>query len=146
MGLDMYIRTQKYYSPYDKDQFAFNAIAKQDWPATPTFVTVTADVAYWRKANQIHNWFVKNVQDGEDNCAIYFVPHSQLVELRDLCAHLLKTNDPGEAHAKLPPTSGFFFGSTELDQYYWDDLQSTVDQLTPLIDAPLFSYEYVSSW
>ncbi len=29
---------------------------------------VTEDAAYWRKANQIHDWFVKNVQDGEDNC------------------------------------------------------------------------------
>jgi hypothetical protein len=30
-----------------------------------TQVSVTC--AYWRKSNQIHNWFVKNVQNNEDD-------------------------------------------------------------------------------
>jgi len=34
-------------------------------------VTIELDYAYWRKANQIHNWFVENVKDGVDNCGNY---------------------------------------------------------------------------
>ena len=37
------------------------------------------DVGYWRKANQIHNWFVQNVQGGEDDCGIYEVSQAKLI-------------------------------------------------------------------
>lgn len=47
------------------------------------------DVGYWRKANQIHNWFVHNVQGGEDNCKFYEVSQSKLIELRDTCQKIL---------------------------------------------------------
>lgn len=49
------------------------------------------DVGYWRKANQIHNWFVQNVQDGEDDCGIYEVTQSKLIELRDTCQKVIDT-------------------------------------------------------
>jgi hypothetical protein len=35
------------------------------------------ELAYWRKANQIHNWFVKNVQNGQDNCMPYEVSENK---------------------------------------------------------------------
>ena len=31
-------------------------------------VNVDVTCAYWRKANQIHAWFVDNVQQGNDDC------------------------------------------------------------------------------
>ena len=42
---------------------------------------VEEEVMYWRKANHIHAWFVKNVQDGIDNCAEYYVSPDNLREL-----------------------------------------------------------------
>jgi hypothetical protein len=39
------------------------------------------EVAYWRKANHIHQWFVENVQRGEDDCREYHVPRKRLEEL-----------------------------------------------------------------
>lgn len=39
------------------------------------------EVGYWRKSNQIHNWFVENVQDGEDDCGTYKVGIKKLTEL-----------------------------------------------------------------
>lgn len=49
------------------------------------------DVGYWRKANQIHNWFVQNVQGGEDDCGIYEVSQAKLIELRDTCQKVIDT-------------------------------------------------------
>lgn len=42
---------------------------------------VVEAVAYWRKANQIHRWFVENVQGGDDDCREYYVSREQLKEL-----------------------------------------------------------------
>lgn len=45
-------------------------------------------VGYWRKANHIHNWFVENVQDGEDDCRYHGeVTKEDLEELLVSCLH-----------------------------------------------------------
>jgi len=52
------------------------------------------------------------------------------------------------ASEHLPTTSGFFFGSTEYDEWYFQDLQSTVEiidnALSKIGDEWTFSYQ--SSW
>ena len=102
---------------------------------------------YWRKANAVHGWFVNHVQGGVDDCKPYIIERSQLKELRDLCAYILKDRDP----ADLPPTAGFFFGSQEVDDYYWEDLELTVgicDRCLDLKDSSyhVWSFAYQSSW
>ena len=47
--------------------------------------TVREQVIYWRKSNQVHNWFVTNAQDGEDNCQPHLVTREQLTELKSAC-------------------------------------------------------------
>lgn len=101
---------------------------------------VTEQVGYWRKANAIHAWFVKNVQDGEDECQRSYVSQEQLKALRDECVQALAANDPGN----LKPQSGFFFGSTEVDEYYWNSLKDTVTMLDGL--DPNGAYYYQASW
>ena len=47
----------------------------------------------------------------------------------------------------LDPTEGFFFGSTEKDEYYYQDLQDTVDGLTKCLELPKnYYFYYRSSW
>ena len=80
-----------------------------------------APAGYWRKANQIHGWFVENVQNGVDECKKTYVPKEKLIELKELCEDLLHTKDKQKAQELLPATSGFFFGSTDTnDKYYWE--------------------------
>ena len=43
------------------------------------------EVAYWRKANQIHRWFVDNVQNGIDECQKSPVTRQQLCDLLVVC-------------------------------------------------------------
>lgn len=44
---------------------------------------------YWRKANQIHNWFVQNCQGGVDNCERYVITVADLIKLKELCEKIL---------------------------------------------------------
>ena len=108
-------------------------------------VDVMVNVGYWRKCNQIHKWFVDNVQKGEDDCGEYYVSHEKLKELLRTCTLALTNKDPN----LLPPQAGFFFGGTDIDQWYWEDLMYTIQQLQPIIDRPDFenlSFYYQSSW
>lgn len=108
---------------------------------------ITENVAYWRKANHIHAWFVSNVQDGIDECQRSYVSYEQLVELRDTCKEVLA--DRKKADALLPTQAGFFFGGTEYDEYYFQDLEYTVEILDKILgeeNAESVSYYYQSSW
>lgn len=53
---------------------------------------IMQQVADWRKANEIHEWFVENIQDGEDDCRFHReVTESDLEELLDVCKTVLKS-------------------------------------------------------
>lgn len=154
MGLDMYLYASKYTSPAEwrpeDERKKFNDLLKAidgekfvdtDLPS----IVVDLKVGYWRKANQIHQWFVDNVQNGEDNCAEYYVDRAKLIELRDLCKLALK--DKGKAEELLPTQSGFFFGSTEIDEWYWQDVNLTVEIINKCLEMPdTWTFKYQSSW
>jgi hypothetical protein len=113
------------------------------WARRPNSETIQ-NVVTWRKANQIHNWFVENVQNGNDDCKRHRVTYEKLTTLRDLCATVLETKN-GEL---LPTKSGFFFGSTDYDRLYWQNVERTHKEL----DLTLGQYDsscefyYESSW
>ena len=49
----------------------------------------------------------------------------------------------------LPTTSGFFFGNTDYNEYYYNDIKSTIEQLTEVLDDVDFNEYHViyqSSW
>ena len=142
------------------------------------FKHITEDVGYWRKANQIHNWFVENVQDGVDDCSSYIVSKEQIEELLDVCIQvkdsitlidgevrngqiskngvMVDNIEPGKqivnsavAEELLPTCAGFFFGSTDYDQWYAEDIYNTIEILERILDD--FDFEsytllYSASW
>jgi len=71
------------------------------------------------------------VQEGNDDCGTYHVSREQLQELLDTIKKVLACKN--KAKDLLPTTSGFFFGSTDYDDYYWDDLRRTEKELTELL-------------
>lgn len=109
--------------------------------------TVSFEAAYWRKASAIHRWFVDNAQGGKDDCYENYVSKEQLSELAYLCAEVLKDKD--KAAELLPPCSGFFFGSSDIDSYYFEQLRYTLDTIDNLLNNERLEhveYSYQSSW
>ena len=106
--------------------------------------TIRMRMGYWRKANHIHKWFVDNVQDGEDNCQDAYVEMASLEDLKHACEQVLA--DHSLAHEILPVQSGFFFGSTEYDEYYFQDIEDTVKIINECIECGGGDFYYRSSW
>lgn len=145
---------------------------------SPSFY-ITATVGYWRKANAIHKWFVDVVQKGKDDCGTYSVSREQLAALKELCEKAIAaggekpglvttgtTFAPGKlpkvtrvegtvvknkkaVAALLPTTSGFFFGSTDYDEWYIQDLKDTITIIDNCLTNTALEgsdFEYYSSW
>ena len=142
-----------FYSQFYKTTYALWDTEKQYG-----YTRIMEQVGYWRKANHIHNWFVENVQDGEDDCNYHNeVTEEILRELLSACETVLAScefegeyvKDPSIAMELLPTSSGFFFGSTEYDEYYVNDIEETIDIITSVLQTTDFDKEmiyYVSSW
>jgi hypothetical protein len=150
MGLDMYLNASVYLSDYNvaekekKEEMLKLFPELQEYLKNP-IKEVNIEIGYWRKANAIHEWFVQNVQQGEDDCRSYSVSREELAELKNLCEKVLA--DKSLAKELLPPTSGFFFGSTDVDEGYFDDLRNTVEIVDRALTLPdSWWIEYQSSW
>ena len=148
MGLDMYLTAERYIWSSEKpisDEVA-NLLGLQLDGERMRVNSVEAEAMYWRKANAIHKWFVENVQGGEDNCQRFYVEREQLTELRDLCAKLCTQREMAEE--TLPTADGFFFGSTEYDEWYWNDIEGTVQGLDKALQAfdDKWQFHYRASW
>lgn len=163
MGLDMYLAVDAEATKemlhtlvdqagllqhWEYDGGPVKALGKDDeWPI----------VAYWRKANAIHGWIVATQANGVDECQRIRMPRRVLEDLVVRCKKVLTAHAAGgdqqmkmEAEAQgLLPTRGFFFGGYDLDEYYREDLQITIDQIEKVLAAPLPSgveFFYRASW
>lgn len=168
MGLDQYLSAEKYVSGYD-----FRSDEEKEAGPTPELgkyravleagglteiasksspgASISCTVAYWRKANQVHDWFVTNVQGGVDECQRSYVSRDQLQELLATTMAALAAYETGDtvmAAETMPPTSGFFFGSTDVDEWYAQDLRDTITQIEPLLAEKYagFDFYYQASW
>lgn len=183
MGLDMYLSRRTYVKRWnheklcDRHEVTVSRGGKLVTQINPDRITyVTEEIAYWRKANQIHKWFVDNVQNGQDDCREYHVPLEKLRTLIDTCKSVLAfaetvdgmlkngvtyypdgtivTNTvPGKVVTNqkmvsdlLPTTTGFFFGSSAYDEFYLHDIEITIKQIEPVLDDDIGSFLYQSSW
>lgn len=182
MGLDQYLHRKTYVKKWDheKPEKQYDVIVRMNGSAThiqeDRISEISEQVAYWRKANQIHQWFVENVQGGNDDCKEYDVSREKLIELNELCKTVLaqsalidgkikngetwenggwkpilidgkKIENEFVASKLLPTKNGFFFGGTDYDEYYISDLKYTVETLTKLLSEPdKGDFYYDSSW
>jgi hypothetical protein len=159
MGLDMYLEARRFVSGYNHSGEEEKELFRQIVDAVDMsdinderFATVNVNVAYWRKANAIHDWFVREVQNGEDDCKTYHVPREKLLELEEICRRVVQSGEPEVAAELLPTASGFFFGTTDYDEYYFEQVDWTAKRLaevlTKLPDGGMrgVDFYYNSSW
>jgi hypothetical protein len=157
MGLDMYLTKKTYLgTQWEHRGVTAEITVKSEGKTVDVGINphrieeITESAMYWRKANHIHKWFVENVQNGEDDCGTYPVSLDQLKDLRDLCEEVINKRD--EASELLPTQAGFFFGTQDYDEYYFEDIIDTYNDLRKIIDnypsGTLFyvDYYYSSSW
>lgn len=160
MGLDMYLSKRTYVKQWnhqkdeEKHKVAVKLGGKARRDIRPNKIShIVEEVGYWRKANHIHNWFVDNCQDGIDECQEASVDIEQLKELRDICSEVVKKKDAEFSSENLPTGSGFFFGNTEYNEYYYEDCKDTIKIIDEIIKSEevkpegcYSSYYYQSSW
>ena len=155
MGLDQYLSASEYISRWDytedfdrSENELFQQIVSQfDVAVDPighAGIQINFPMGYWRKANQVHTWFVENLGNGVDECQKMFVTRQQLEELRDLCKQVLA--DISLADELLPTGAGFFFGSVEYDEWYFKDLKNTVQIIDRCLKSKFDYFEYQASW
>ena len=136
MGLDMTLSRKHYVKNWGHNEGEYAVSVELNGQPIPTMGKVAyiqEEAIYWRKTNAIHRWFVIEAGDGNDDCTPIHVSIEELTELRDKCLEVLE--DRSKAEEILPAMSGFFFGSTEYDEYYFEDLKTTADDLTHLLKA-----------
>lgn len=145
MGLDMYLNAKRHLW-YSEDELAEKLGKEFPELGGAKIKSITAEAMYWRKSNAIHKWFVDNVQNGEDDCGYYEVSREDLQKLLAVIEEVLA--DRSKAATLLPPAVGFFFGSKDIDEWYWEDLARTKEQLANLLaqEMPNWWFEYHSSW
>ena len=81
--------------------------------------------AYFRKVNFLFKYY-------EDRGKMYeqwyaFTDADDIDDLIDRCEQVLK--DHSLAHSLLPTQSGFFFGGTDYDEWYFSDVQDCLNQM-----------------
>lgn len=164
MGLDQYLSARNYISGVNygrKDDGEYfsepnpefdkiieaQGLTRSDLRESNPSIYLEVSVGYWRKVNAVHQWFVDNCGEGDDNCRPYYVSREQLIELRDLCQQVI--DNPEDAEELLPTQGGFFFGSTDFDDYYIADVKDTIEQLDNVLNNKKFDgwdFQYVASW
>lgn len=177
MGLDMYLYRKTYVQSFDAEKkdivTQVKVVDKQNkYGINPDKVVyITEEVGYWRKANQIHNFFIKQTGK-EDNCEPIRIPIGILRNLYERCKAILKDNtqekeeiyqdlkgeekvrtvkvlkDDTKAKELLPTCDGPFFGSMAYGEWYVEDLERTIEILEPLINSEdgWSEFIYEASW
>ena len=136
---------------------------------------IVEDVAYWWKFNALHTWFVDECAEGEDDCKEIYVSSDKLFELLNILKEVKKIinkakkkkvsiktgwNNDDNAYEEIemydcddeleqifPTRGGFFFGSTEYDEQYKQNVEKTIEMLeNELIYEGSGEYYYKSSW
>ena len=161
MGLDMYLYKKMYVGNTWKEPKEQLKV-KIEGVNQARVSTISELVGQWRKANMIHQWFVDNIQEGDDDCKEYDVDVEDLKKLLKVVNEVLENSElidgeivngytfengvkkpmlekgkivknPEIADKLLPTASGCFFGGTDYDQYYIYDLEYTKDLIEKLL-------------
>ena len=161
MGLDMYLSKRTYVKNWDhmSDSQKHNITVKQGdkirEDIKPERISyITEEVGYWRKFNALHNYIVQNCADGVDNCQEIEISKDEMKELLEVLIKvhnmkntLLESGNTEKLNDLFPTSKGFFFGSTEYDEYYFQDVKDTIELFTELLKEEKTDYfTYQASW
>lgn len=119
MGLDMYLRGDKFVSSWDHSQRDENGIPLEVKRPQMDGFEVTSyvlDLGYWRKFAPLHTFIVRVFANDEDNCQPIDLGAE---DLRRIAAAIRDGNLPDDEDS-----TGFFFGSSE----FWDEYRAEAEE------------------
>jgi hypothetical protein len=157
MGLDMYLYKKTYVQNWEHQtpeqrhtiSVKLGENARED--IKPHRIAyIVEQIGYWRKFYALDGWIIDNCGGGIDECQkIDISAHDLRVLLETLreVKRAIEDKDNKTISLLFPPTGGFFFGSTEVDEYY----KEQIDQTIPIIEEAVNKEEgeefyYQSSW
>ena len=164
MGLDMYFyarkSTYKSFSKWDKPDSADETNYPEDLKTFSDYIydrnfksvqTETSyQIGYFRKFNALHSYIVKTFADGIDNCQDIILYKEDVEQIKKVLDEVLNAHQQVEKAKELLPTqSGFFFGGTDYDEFYFEDVKDAADLMQSFLDNFDFeSYQlvYQASW
>ena len=100
--------------------------------------------AYFRKVNCIYRYFADRLED--EVCEVY---KSDITEIISRATRILAERDNALAEELLPTQSGFFFGSTDYDNWYFGDVEDCKRQMEKLLsmyDEDTDVVFFIMSW
>lgn len=100
---------------------------------------------YFRKVNFLFAYYQNNGKMVDEWFA--FTDKEDIDDIIDRCEKVLK--DHSLAHSLLPTQSGFFFGGTDYDKWYFDDVKDCLKQMKKyrkLLDGEGVTGYIVFSW
>ena len=136
---------------------------------------VVEELMYWRKANQIHGWFCANGSE-EIQEVKYLLTKTDLEVLMETCKSVLEVINKSQKKVVqvvggwkdgkeymvdkevydnedvikdlLPPTEGFFYGAYEIDEWYKQNIEETLNFLQEELPncEEDDEFEYYASW
>ena len=84
---------------------------------------------YYRKVNCLYAYFNDRLED--EQC---LVTKADVEDIIDRAKNVLLAHDEVTSAQLLPTQSGFFFGSTEYDEYYYDDIADVYKLFTKYLE------------
>jgi hypothetical protein len=84
--------------------------------------------------------------DGDDDCREVYVSSDDIRTLIATCEEVLKDRNIDIAKDLLPNTEGFFFGSQEYDEYYFEDIAQVLKDLKAIDLDRAVDFYYRASW
>ena len=145
MGLDMYLRGDKFISNWDTSQIDEHGMALEvKRPVIDGFEvsSYNLDLGYWRKFAPLQHFIVKVFADGVDECQEI---HLSADDLRRIAAALRDDNLPDNEDC-----GGFFFGNPEFwdaDRAEGEKHAETFDNAAKWVDSNSWnSVIYQASW
>lgn len=91
------------------------------------------ELAYFRKVNFLVNYFFGEDYTDGDNFRPLTIYKEQCEDLIERCKTVLEKRDEETSLELLPPICGFFFGSTDIDDYYYRDVEEVKTQFEDFV-------------
>ena len=138
----MYLEAKKYI--YSGDDSSISKLAKGMAGVDYEIKNITMELAYWRKFNALHNAFMEEV---DDEAREVYIESEKFLDILERMKRV--QGDHTLAEETLPTASGFFFGSLEYDDDYFDSIDNTIILFEKLLKDDIFDkYDiyYTSSW